>query len=95
MNLPTIIILVLVAAAIFLALWLPRRNGRKLTDCGSCSACAKAGSCKLYNGSVDDPASVEETETGGFKEMGGQDVRFTGQVGNRPGDLEDAGIGAG
>lgn len=95
MNLPTLIILVLVAAAIFLALWLPRRNGRKLTDCGSCSACSKAGSCKVCIGSVKDPAAVEETEAGGFKEMGGQDVRFTRQVGNRPGDLEDAGIGAG
>lgn len=47
MNLPTLIILALVAAAIFLALWLPRKNGRKLTDCGSCSACSKAGSCKV------------------------------------------------
>ena len=45
--------------------------------------------------SVKDPAAVEETEAGGFKEMGGQDIRFIRKVGNRSGDLEDAGIGAG
>ena len=34
MNLPTIIVLTLVAALLGLALWLNHRSGRKLTDCG-------------------------------------------------------------
>ena len=41
MNLPTLIVLLLIAALLTLALWLNRRSGRKLTDCGSCSAYAK------------------------------------------------------
>lgn len=40
MNFPTLIVLLLIAAALFLALWLNRRSGRKLTDCGSgCGSC--------------------------------------------------------
>ncbi|MCR5709220.1 MAG: hypothetical protein K6G79_01925 [Bacteroidales bacterium] len=34
MNLPTVIVLLIVAAALGLALWLNRRSGRRLTDCG-------------------------------------------------------------
>jgi len=46
MNLPTLIVLILVAAAIFLALWIPHRNGRKLTDCG----CGSGSACKGCHG---------------------------------------------
>lgn len=49
MNLPTLIVLLLIAAALFLALWLNRRSGRKLTDCGSgsCRGCDAAQSCPI------------------------------------------------
>ncbi|MBR1539208.1 MAG: FeoB-associated Cys-rich membrane protein [Bacteroidales bacterium] len=47
MNLPTLIVLILVAAAIFLALWLPRKKGRRMTGCSccdrKCAGCPKAG----------------------------------------------------
>ena len=52
MNLPTLIVLILVAAAIFLAVWLPRHAGRKLTDCGSCSACKGCKGCPLQSTSL-------------------------------------------
>lgn len=45
MNLPTLIVLLLVAAALILAVWLHRRSGRKLTDCG-CDAGSACKSCK-------------------------------------------------
>ena len=59
MNLPTIIVLLIVAAILFVALWLNHRNGRKLSDCGCessriprrnstchCQGCALADRCK-------------------------------------------------
>ena len=56
MNFPTLFVLLLVAAATALALWLPRRHGRKLTDCGcntasrppgtGCQGCALADHCR-------------------------------------------------
>lgn len=46
MNLPTLIVLLIVAAAVFLALWIPHRKGRRLTDCQcGCSGCPKASRC--------------------------------------------------
>lgn len=54
MNLPTIIVLLLVASALGLALWLNRRNGRRLTDCGcgsSGSSCGRGGdACRGCHG---------------------------------------------
>ena len=53
MNVPTLIVLLLVAAATAFALWLPRRHGRKLTDCScGCSTpsrntCAGCQGCPL------------------------------------------------
>ena len=49
MNLPTLIVLALVAAALVAALAVNRRSGRKLTDCGSCSACKDREGCALAN----------------------------------------------
>ena len=51
MNLPTLIVLILVAAAAILAIWLHRRNGRKLTDCGcgTGSPSSACQGCKGYN----------------------------------------------
>ena len=43
MNFPTLFVLLLVAAATALALWLPRRHGRKLTDCGCNTASRSTG----------------------------------------------------
>lgn len=58
MNLPTIIVLLIVAASLFAALWLNHRSGRKLSDCGCgsshtprcnatchCQGCALADRC--------------------------------------------------
>lgn len=44
MNLPTLIIILIVAAAVVLALWLPRRHGRK-PGC-SCSDCSLSSTCR-------------------------------------------------
>lgn len=52
MNLPTLIVLLLIAALLTLALWLNRRSGRKLTDCGSCSACKGYKGCPLQSTSL-------------------------------------------
>lgn len=45
--------------------------------------------------SINEPPPVEKAVTGGFNQMGGKDGRFTGQVGDRTGNLQDAGVGAG
>lgn len=52
MNLPTLIVLLLIAALLTLALWLNRRSGRKLTDCGCCSTCKGCKGCPLQSTSL-------------------------------------------
>ena len=48
MNLPTLIVLLVIAAALFLVLWLPRRGGKKQNRCshGCCSGCGLSDACR-------------------------------------------------
>jgi hypothetical protein len=50
MNLPTILVLTLVAALLGLALWLNHRSGRKLTDCGCNTKSCPRTSCQGCHG---------------------------------------------
>lgn len=46
MNLPTLIVIVLIAAALFLVIRFYVRSGRKITDCG----CGRGSRCSGCNG---------------------------------------------
>ena len=58
MNLPTLLVLALVAAALFLVVRYYVKSGRKITDCGCGSGCA----CKGCPGSRDCPVSSKAKE---------------------------------